>query len=137
MAFETAVAEADVWLRAMMDELGTKETSVALAALRTGLAAVRDRLTDEEVAELSARLPVIVRGLFFEGWSPAARGASARRQDSLAKDVARRQSGGLDGERVAGAILRVLARKVPFGRLGSAVSGLPSALALPPDREVA
>jgi uncharacterized protein (DUF2267 family) len=137
MTFEIAVAEADVWLRAMMDELGTDEPAHALAALRTGLAAVRDRLTDDEIAELSARLPVIVRGLFFEGWSPGVRGASARREDSLQKDIARRQGGGLDGERVASAILRVLARKVPFGRLGSAVRGLPTAPALPPDREVA
>jgi uncharacterized protein (DUF2267 family) len=137
MAFETAIAEADVWLQSMIDELGTRDTAAALAALRTGLAAVRDRLTEEELAELAARLPVLVRGLFFEGWSPHARGASARREDSLVKDIARRQSGGLDAERVAAAILRVLARRVPFGRLGSAVSGLPGALALAPDRDVA
>src|SRR4051812_16344051 len=137
MAFETAVAEADVWLRAMMDELGTGEPAIALAALRTGLAAVRDRLGDEEIGELSARLPVLVRGLLFEGWSPHARGASARREDSLVKDIARRQSGGLDPELVAGAILRVLARKVPFGRLGTVVSALPGSVTPPRDREVA
>jgi uncharacterized protein (DUF2267 family) len=137
MAFETAVAEAEIWRRAMMDELGTSDPSVGLAALRTGLAAVRDRLTDEEIAELSARLPVLVRGLFFEGWSPHARGASARREDSLVKDIARRQGGGLDATQVADAILRVLARKVPFGRLGTAVSGVPHSLAPPVDCEVA
>jgi uncharacterized protein (DUF2267 family) len=33
---------------------------------------LRDRLTVEGAAHLSAQLPLIVRGVFFEGWDPSA-----------------------------------------------------------------
>jgi uncharacterized protein (DUF2267 family) len=32
---------------------------------------LRDRLSVEEAADLSAQLPIIVRGIYFEGWVPA------------------------------------------------------------------
>jgi uncharacterized protein (DUF2267 family) len=39
-------------------------------ALRAVLHALRDRLTVAEAADMAAQLPLVVRGLFYEGWSP-------------------------------------------------------------------
>src|SRR4051794_5149204 len=41
------------------------------AALRTVMHALRDRMTVEEAADLAAQLPMVMRGLFFEGWRPS------------------------------------------------------------------
>ena len=41
------------------------------AALRAVLHALRDRLTVDESAQLSAQLPTLVRGIYFEGWDPS------------------------------------------------------------------
>ncbi len=41
------------------------------AALRAVLHALRDRLTVEESAHLAAQLPMLVRGLYYDGWDPS------------------------------------------------------------------
>ncbi len=40
-------------------------------ALRAVLHALRDRLTVDECADLAAQLPLLVRGVYYEGWDPS------------------------------------------------------------------
>jgi uncharacterized protein (DUF2267 family) len=40
-------------------------------ALRAVLHALRDRLTIQEASDLAAQLPMLIRGLYYEGWDPA------------------------------------------------------------------
>ena len=40
-------------------------------ALRTVLHALRDRLPVQESADIAAQLPMLLRGLFYEGWQPS------------------------------------------------------------------
>jgi uncharacterized protein (DUF2267 family) len=40
------------------------------AALRGVLHALRDRLTVQEAAHLGAELPMLMRGVYYEGWDP-------------------------------------------------------------------
>jgi uncharacterized protein (DUF2267 family) len=39
-------------------------------ALRVVLHAVRDRMTINEAAQFAAQLPLLIRGIFYEGWDP-------------------------------------------------------------------
>lgn len=39
-------------------------------ALRAVLQTLRDRMTIEETAHFSAQLPLLIRGIFYEGWDP-------------------------------------------------------------------
>ncbi|GAB3887789.1 DUF2267 domain-containing protein [Kibdelosporangium lantanae] len=41
------------------------------AALRAALHALRDRLIVAEAAQLAAQLPMLVRGIYYEGWVPS------------------------------------------------------------------
>jgi len=69
--FEHAVHAANEWIKDLAREPEIGSEAQAYVILRTVLHALRDRLRVDEVAHLSAQLPMLVRGFFFEGWKPA------------------------------------------------------------------
>jgi uncharacterized protein (DUF2267 family) len=66
--FDTSLQQAHAWLRVIGGKLGTSNERSACAALRAALHVVRDSLTMAEALEFGDRLPVLVRGLYYEGW---------------------------------------------------------------------
>ena len=66
--FDTSLQQAHEWLHAVGGELGTSNERSACAVLRAALHVIRDSLTMAQALELGDRLPVLVRGLYYEGW---------------------------------------------------------------------
>jgi uncharacterized protein (DUF2267 family) len=71
--FDTTVDKTNRLLRQIEEDYGwpKERRSQSYAALRAVLHTLRDRMTVEEAAHLSAQLPMLVRGIFFEGWDPS------------------------------------------------------------------
>lgn len=66
--FDASLQKTQVWLNDLMSELGWEEKpQKACLALRTALHALRDRLTNEEAVHLGAQLPILIRGIYYEG----------------------------------------------------------------------
>lgn len=70
--FHNPVSKANGWIKEISRRLKLNDEKEALKALRVVLHGLRDRLTIEEAAQLSAQLPLVVRGVFFESWRPHA-----------------------------------------------------------------
>ena len=67
--FDASLQKTQVWLNDVMGELDWEEQpQKACLALRTALHALRDRLTVEEAVHLGAQLPILIRGVYYEGW---------------------------------------------------------------------
>jgi len=73
--FETVNAEARAWMRDVMFEGKIADAESSMVMLGAGLRAIRERLTFAEAAQFGARLPLLVRGMFFQDWNPAAHSA--------------------------------------------------------------
>jgi uncharacterized protein (DUF2267 family) len=129
--FDHALQKADAWIRDMMRELGSEDPRRAYHALAAGLQTLRDRLSVDEAAQLSAQLPLLVRGLFFESWHPASTPVHVRRPEDIVALFERKAGDGhgLDPERALAATFEVLRRHVSSGELDSLAHVLPRTLA--------
>lgn len=67
---ETTVQKTHQWLDAISDR-SHLDTHQSYQALRAVLQTLRDRLPANEAAHLAAQLPILIRGIFYEGWRPS------------------------------------------------------------------
>ena len=58
------------WINELAKRLDWSSKRSALRLLRTTLRHLRDHLLVDELAQMSAQLPLLIRGFFFEGWVP-------------------------------------------------------------------
>jgi uncharacterized protein (DUF2267 family) len=61
-----------VWINELDSSLGWNNKHRSYRLLRTVLQAVRDWLPVNEAADLGAQLPMLLRGVYYEHWRPAA-----------------------------------------------------------------
>lgn len=69
---ESSLQETYDWLARICVELEDEDRHLALQALRGVLHALRDHLTIEQSAHLTAQFPTMIRGIYFERWKPDA-----------------------------------------------------------------
>lgn len=67
---EPTVGLTAAWVSDIAERARCSE-AVAFAVLRAGLHALRDCLSDETGAAVAREFPALVRGLWFEDWTPA------------------------------------------------------------------
>ena len=66
-----------------MTELKTDNRRQAYIALRASLHALRDRIGPENAVHFAAQLPILLRGVFYEGWRPSETPTRERRLDDF------------------------------------------------------
>jgi uncharacterized protein (DUF2267 family) len=80
---------------------------------------LRDRLTVEEVAQLGAQLPMLIRGFYYEGWDPTGKPVKERHREQFLARIRQQFRGDerLDPEAVARAVFKLLAARVTEGEI--------------------
>jgi len=129
--FDRTVQKSNIWLKELGESLHMDEPHDAYLALRTVLHALRDRLPPEEAAHLAAQLPMLLKGVYYEGWKPGATPVKIRdRQEFLdgMREPLRSRMPNPDAERITRGVFELLARHVSAGEIAQIVSGLPPEL---------
>ena len=127
---DRSVEKAHIWINDTAEQLGTDDRHQAYRILRAFLHAVRDHLSVDEAAQLSAQLPIFVRGVFYEGWDPSRTPAHARDLDSFLARIAGEAelAGETEASFAATAAGRVLRQHVSTGEGDSVLRALPQHL---------
>ena len=126
--FDKALHKAHVWLNDIADEMGEGTTKQqAYAAMRAMLHALRDRLNVDEAAQLAAQLPVLVRGIYYEGWDPSKTPLKIRHRDEFLELVRKNlgKTDNVDPVQAARAVFAVLRKHVTEGEIKDVVDELP------------
>jgi uncharacterized protein (DUF2267 family) len=66
--FDKTLQESNLWLKELMAALHTNDRDLAFHVLRATLHAIRDRIGPENAVHLGAQLPMLLRGLYYEGF---------------------------------------------------------------------
>lgn len=124
--FDDTINQTNRWLNEIGETLGG-EKQRAYHALRGVLFALRDRSMPQEAFHLSAQLPMLVRGLFWEGYRPVDKPERFRSREEFLEKVSEgfATAPAIDPEEAARAVFGVLARHVPEGEVADVKQGLP------------
>jgi uncharacterized protein (DUF2267 family) len=126
--FDTTLHKTNAWLNDLMEVLGWQDRHRAYVALRATLHALRDRLTVEEVAQLGAQLPMLIRGFYYEGWDPSGKPLRERHREQFLTRIEQECRGDdrIGPEQIASAVFTVLAGRVTEGEIEDVKHILPT-----------
>jgi uncharacterized protein (DUF2267 family) len=123
--FDKTLQITNIWLKELSGDLGCTRR-MAWNALGGVLAALRDRLPPPLSAHLSAELPLLVRGLYFEGWHPNPRALRQRSLDEFLAHVAvRMDRSPIDAADACAGVFLVLDRHLAPGLAQKVYDALP------------
>jgi uncharacterized protein (DUF2267 family) len=128
--FDTTLQESNAWLKSLMGHFHTDDRHTAFVVLRATLHALRDRIGPENAVHLSAQLPMLLRGLFFEGWHMAGTPTKEHTKQQFLDHIRQQLPPTLaqDAERAARAVFEVIWEKVEAGEVAKVIGVLPADL---------
>lgn len=124
--FDRTVQESNQWLRDLEGRLQVSRHQ-AYGALRATLHTLRDRLPPETAMHFSAQLPMLLRGLFAEGWSLTEHDKRPRTVAAFLEDLGERLAPGfpLGPATVAREAFQTLRRQMDLGEVDKVLDHLP------------
>jgi uncharacterized protein (DUF2267 family) len=126
-AIAHGVQQIQEWLKALRDNADLADEAEALSVLRSVLHQLRDRLTPEEAIELGAQLPVIVRGIYYEGWRPSKTPEKVRSKQKFLDEVTMKLlPRRLDPETAVKDVFALIAHHCDPGEVGDVIGQLPA-----------
>ena len=128
--FDRTLQKTNLMLGEIEKEFGWEERRhQSYAAFRTVLHALRDRLTVQESADFAAQLPLLVKGVFYEGWNPS-KVPIKMKNDEFYDRVQSEWQWSVDGNirDVVQAVLRALCKNVSDGEMDDIAQILPKHL---------
>jgi uncharacterized protein (DUF2267 family) len=129
--FDRSMQKTNVLLKELAEELHWEDRHDVYMALRASLHALRDRLPPEEAAKFASQLPLVLKGVFYDGWRPGATPVRVRDPQEFLDLVRREIEGSIpnaNAEHVFRATHAVLARRVSAGKWDDIRRSLPESL---------
>ena len=118
------------WIKELVERLDWTSPKDALRLMRVTLAAVRDHLGHDESAQLAAQLPLLIRGMYYEGWRPSETPVKQRDRASFVMRIEGEVGEVLDyrGPEDISTVFKLLNARISRGEIDDVRSRLPDAI---------
>lgn len=129
--FDTTLQKTNEWLKQITEEFGPRNKQEAYVILRATLQTLRDRLPLEQAAHLGAQLPMLIRGIYYEGWRPRLEVDKMHRDEFFGAVLMHFERTALeitDPEPAIRAVFHTLARNLSPGETQKIINVLPGDL---------
>jgi len=129
-ALDHTVQETNIWLKGIEHEVQLETRQQAYSALRAVLHALRDRLPPDVAIKLGAQLPILIRGIYYEGWHAAETPTRERRVEDFVEHVWSElpQLFPVDPLTVTRGVFEILSKELDGGGFDKVMHHLPAAL---------
>jgi uncharacterized protein (DUF2267 family) len=128
--FDKTVQETNLWLKDLMSRLNIDDREMAYTILKATLHTVRDRIGPVNAVHLGAQLPILLRGVYYEGWRITAEPSKERHKADFLRHAHREMPNILDTdtELAVRAVFEVMWERLDQGETGKLVRLFPSDL---------
>ena len=124
--------KAESWIDEVQTKLQWEDENEAYTAMKAVLHALRDRLSVDENAHITAQMPLVIRGIYFEGWKPSTTPIKIRHVENFLDLVCAHASDNPcvidEVDTVTRAVLEVLMSHISQGSIEKLKLGWPKAL---------
>ena len=129
--FDKTLQTTHVWLGDIMDRLG-EDRQRAWKALSAVLRVLRDRLPVELAAHLGSQLPLLVRGAYYDQYTPERMPSDIDRPEEFTEAVAAElgDSSDIDPDDAIAVVFETLERHVTEGQIAKVRHALPRPVAM-------
>jgi len=129
-SFDSTVQKSQLWLKDIKERASLVNEHQALIALRAVLHSLRDRLTVNEAVEAGAQLPMLIRGLYYEGWTPSGKPVKERHKEQFLDHIRQyfSQTPDIDAEYIVRTVFGYLAERITAGEIQDIQKMLPPEL---------
>lgn len=116
------------WINELTDRLDWTHQKDALRLMRVVLHQLRDHLQPDELAQFSAQLPLLIRGMLFEGWAPKRAPVHQRNADVFVQEIEELVGAVLEyrGKEDIQAVFKLLNARLSRGEVDDIRANLPA-----------
>lgn len=116
----------NVWLRDILSQLKWQSKESAYQALRGTLHAIRDRLPVEEAVDLASQLPLMIKGVYYDGWTLRDKPEKFKKEEFARRVHAQFEfDDNVNPAEVIRAVLRVMYRHMDEGEIRDVKFNMP------------
>jgi uncharacterized protein (DUF2267 family) len=126
-AIDHTIQTTNIWLNEIDAAIGWDHRQRSYRLLRAVLHALRDQMQVNEAADLGAQLPLLIRGIYYESWRPAATPVKRRSLGEFLAAIDKQFTADpiADTQSAVRAVFALLAAKISAGEIGDVRHALP------------